>query len=40
MEDHDYEIAHQLVEAERPEIDPKDKLADFARRYIEEFSQD
>jgi len=38
MESRDYETARQLVEAERPEIDPKDKLAEFARRYIEDFS--
>jgi Dual specificity phosphatase, catalytic domain. len=39
-ENRDYETARQLVAAERPEIDPKDTLADFARRYIEEFGED
>lgn len=37
--DSDYETTRQRVAAERPEIDPKDELADFARRYIEEFSE-
>ena len=36
----DYETARQLVAAERPEIDPKEELVDFARRYIGEFSED
>lgn len=39
IESCDYETAHQLVAAERSEIDPKEELADFARRYIDEFSE-
>lgn len=39
-EPRDYETARHLVAAERPEIAPKDTLADFARRYIEAFGED
>ncbi len=39
IENRDYETARQIVAAERPRIDPKDTLADFARRYIEEFDE-
>lgn len=38
LEDCDYETAREHVAAERPVIDPKDTLADFARRYIAECS--
>jgi hypothetical protein len=39
IESCDYETAHRLVAAERPEIAPKEELADFAQRYIAEFTE-